>query len=231
MPHLSDRVLEGVAMLAILLYFFVTFCIYAPLKVKRSHRRSTLATYTPIDMGALPETVSYAFTAASRWLATDGFRSVGTASRIHPENRQKSFVSLWINFEKKDTAQIIGILTPSSTLGMRIVTLVTFRTEFTDGTSIVTSNSSSSGCFPQDPDVSSIRCPDVSDLSLLYRFHRARIDRHPGRRTATLDRFTSVEAPCSWNTTLHMRDSFEPVITASTKKNSSMSPRLKGAAS
>lgn len=64
---------------------------------------------------------------------------------------------------------------------------MTFLTQFSDGTAIVTSNTSSAGVFPRDPKVSSVRCPGIRDFGLLYRFHRARVERARGGRAATLD--------------------------------------------
>jgi hypothetical protein len=169
-------------------YLFIALYIYAPLKTRRNQTKGVDVQYEPIELPNIAEDVSHEFFQASRWLASCGFQSRGTVSHHVANTGQDSFMSLWASPGLNDSAQIIGVRTPSADGGVKVVTLVTFRTEFTDGTAIVTSNSPSASVFPPDESISSVRCPGVHDVALLLRFHRARIERDRGGRVATLAR-------------------------------------------
>jgi len=176
-----------IILLAIVAYLIGALYIYAPFKVRRRQTKDVKVTYTPVELPEVPPEVVQAFCNASRGLVACGFHALGHVTRHTGNAAQNSFVSIWLNPSSFDEAQIIGIRTPSQLKTIRVVTLVTFRTEFSDGTSIRTSNTSSPGVYPRDPEVSTVRCPGVWDLALLYRFHRARVERDGAGRTATLD--------------------------------------------
>lgn len=169
-------------------FVFLALYVYAPLKTRRNQTKSIDVRYDPIELPNVAEDVSHQFFQASRWLASCGFQSRGTVSHHVANTGQDAFVSVWASSVLNDSAQIIGIRTPSPVGGMNVVTSVTLRTEFTDGTAIVTSNSSVASIFPPDPAISVVRCPRVHDVALLQRFHRARIERDRCGRMATLAR-------------------------------------------
>lgn len=193
MPDIRHFSLVWVLPAALVAYLFIALYGYAPFKVRRNQKKRLSVEFVPIALTNLPPNVLQAFEDATPVLDSCGFRILGTLSN-HPGNgSQQAFVSIWTNQSTGDSAQIIGISTLSAATGLKTVTLVTYRTEYSDGTSIVTTNSPSSSCFPADKRVNSIRCPGVWDVSLLYRFHRARVERHRAGRTATLER---VKDPC-----------------------------------
>jgi hypothetical protein len=184
------RYLTGIWVLpaALVAYLFFALYGYAPFKIRRSQKKGVSVEFVPIDLAALPPNVLQAFQDATPALDSCGFRVLGTLSKHPADNRQQAFVSIWTSQSTGDSAQIIGISTLSAASGLKTVTLVTFRAEYSDGTSIVTTNSPSSSCFPADDRVNSVRCPGIWDVSLLYRFHRARVERHRAGRTAILER-------------------------------------------
>lgn len=183
-----DGLFAGVIILLIIgAYLIGAMYIYAPFKIRRQQAKDVRVHYVPIELPDLAPEVAQAFVDASRGLVACGFQALGHLTHYTHKTAQESYVSIWVNPSGVDHAQIIGVCTPSELQGLRVVTLVTFRTEFSDGTSIVTTSSSSAGVFPRDPKVSPVRCPGIRDFALLYRFHRARVDRDRGRRTATLD--------------------------------------------
>jgi len=188
MPHLDVLPLQWLLPIALVGYVLIALYVYAPLKVRRNQTKGIDVDFSPTELSEIPLEVSQAFYAGSSGPASNGFETLGALRHDIANTRQNSFVSIWTSRQSNDSAQIIGICTPSPTQGLKAVTLVTFRTEFRDGTSIVTSNSTSASCFPADRRVSSIRCPGVWDVGLLYRFHRARVERDRDGRTATLDR-------------------------------------------
>lgn len=162
--------------------------VYAPLKTMLSQVKRVDELYTPIEITQLPQEVSQAFLEAAPQLASLGFVSIGAAEHHVPNNAQRAFVSIWIKKPEMDSAQIIGVTTYNLQVGMKVETPITFRTEFTDDTYIVTSTSKFRGVFPPDRLCSSVRCPGFSDFQLLYRLHRARVEQDRGSRTATLHR-------------------------------------------
>jgi hypothetical protein len=176
-------------------YLLIALYVYAPLKIRKRQTKDIDPVYEPIELPQLPADVANAFESAARTLAPCGFAARGHLRCRVFNTGQDSYVSIWVNPSTSDSAQIIGVRTPSPlTGGVKIVCLVTFRSEYEDGTSIVTTNSPSSGCFPRDRRVSGVRCPGVWDLALLYRFHRARVERERGSRSVTLER---VQDPIS----------------------------------
>ena len=174
-------------LLVIGVYYIGALYGYAPFKARQRQTKDASVEYRPIELPELPHEVAQAFIDASRGLVACGFHALGHLTHFTPKTAQNSYVSVWVNPSSLDQAQIIGVLTPSPLHGIRVVTLVTFRTEFTDGTSIVTSNTSSPGVFPRDKTANTIRCPGIRDFTLLYRFHRERVSRDRAARTATLD--------------------------------------------
>lgn len=178
----------GAYLLVMGAYWIGAMYVYAPFKIRRKQVKDVKVDYVPIELSELAPEVARAFVEASRRLVACGFRALGHLTHYTHKTAQESYVSIWVNPAGVDHAQIIGVCTPSELQGLRVATLVTFRTEFTDGTSIVTTSSSSAGVFPRDPKVSAVRCPGIRDFALLYRFHRARVERDRARRTATLDR-------------------------------------------
>jgi hypothetical protein len=171
-------------------YLLLAMYVYAPLKVKQKEVKPLDVCFDPVQIDDLPNDVVEAFYKGSQGLAACGFRSLGTVRRYSPEYDSDSFVSVWVNASAKDAAQVIGVRTPSPLGGHKVATLVTFGTEFTDETQILTSNTKSAGVFPKHPLASPIRCPGVLDYPLLYRFHRARVQRDARGRTPTLERVT-----------------------------------------
>jgi hypothetical protein len=179
----------GWILLAVFLgYGIVARYIVVPLKVRSREIKSVHVEYVPIELTELPPEVSQQFFRDAGWLASCGFTALGHVTRFVPNTKQNAFSSIWTNAANLESAQIIGVMTPSKMQGMIIVTLVGFRTEFTDGTFIATSNTPTPTCFPRDPRVNGVRCRDVFDIALLYRFHRARVDRDRGARIPTLER-------------------------------------------
>jgi hypothetical protein len=194
-----------IILLVIGAYLIGAMYIYAPFKIRRQQAKDVKVDYVPIELPELAPEVAQAFFDATRGLAACGFRAIGHLTHCTHKTAQESYVSIWVNPSGVEHAQVIGVCTPSELQGLRVVTLVTFRTEFTDGSSIVTTSSSSTGVFPRDPKISAIRCPGIRDFALLYRFHRARVERDRAGRTATLDRVKDARTRMEneWTETYH----------------------------
>jgi hypothetical protein len=175
-------------------YFFIVLYVYTPLKIKKKLITSRWVQFSKIEATSLPQDPTQKFYQDAEALAGCGFRAIGHVRREKTAMSQDGVASVWVN-NLADTAQIMAILTPRQTAGggvPKVVTVVTFRTEFTDASAIVTSNAPTAMCFPGDPNVKSLRCRNCEDMALLYRIHRARIDRQRNGRTATLELFNDA---------------------------------------
>ena len=192
--HINPTFVVPLLLLALPAYLLLALYVYAPFKTKVGQIKRVREPYVPIDIGQLPPEQAQAFAQAATQLASIGFVSIGALQHDIPKQSLASFVSIWVKKAKLDSAQVIGVTIRNPQLGLKVETLVTFRTEFTDGTAIVTSSTKYRSSFPPDRLCSSVRCPGFSDFQLLYRLHRARVEQDRGSRTATLHR---VQDPVS----------------------------------
>jgi hypothetical protein len=182
----------GVGAAVVILASGVLLYIVAPIRVRSQQIKPLKAKYESLDAEQLPQEFSATFRDASDVLQRCGFLSAGVATRLDSQIGQASFVELFINAGHNDSAQVIAVRTPRPSAPARLTALLTFRTEFTDGTVIVTTNSATGSCFPPDPQIDSVRWRGCADLERLYQFHRARVKRDSGTRRATLKDVTST---------------------------------------
>lgn len=131
---------------------------------------------------------------ASALLEACRFAGIGFLTQNQTNTKVTAYISAWINTQSNDSAQIVAVRAPSPGRGTRLVTLVTYWTEFTDGTGIITSNLSGPSCFPADPKMQVVVCPGIEDLSLMYQFHRARAGHETDGRVATLEQVQGVRS-------------------------------------
>jgi hypothetical protein len=192
--HIGPLVEVLLLILALPVYLLFALYAYAPFKTKVSQVKRVQELYEPIEISHLPPEVSQAFFEAAPRLASMGFVSIGAVEHQVLKNNQRAFVSIWVKKPEMDFAQVIGVTTYNPQVGLRVETPVTFRTEFTDDTYMVTSTSKFRSVFPVDRRCSAVRCPGFSDFQLLYRLHRARVEQDRGSRAATLHR---VQDPVS----------------------------------
>ena len=81
--------------------------------------------------------------------------------------------------------------TASFTIGQhehgRLTTpVITFETQFHDGTAISTSNFADAGVFPANPNENRLAIPGLNDVNLLWEIHRRRRGRAPARKRPVL---------------------------------------------
>jgi hypothetical protein len=177
--------------LAILLFLFVIAYIFVPIKFRRSQIKGLKQEYTPIEVPELPLEVSHAFQIATPILASLGFQAVGHVALHVARMRQDAYLSFWINRATGDVARIIGIKTPALPVP-KITQVVIFWAEFSDRTRIGVTNSSYPSSFPADPKTRAIRCPDIWDITLLYRLHQAQLRHYAPDRKPTVEGFTDI---------------------------------------
>jgi hypothetical protein len=76
-----------------------------------------------------------------------------------------------------DLANFVAMVNQRSTEMSPLVTVVTFRSAFDDGTLLQTSNFTLAGFSPDRPNHENVVIPEVRDAVELYRLHRARVAR------------------------------------------------------
>jgi hypothetical protein len=76
-----------------------------------------------------------------------------------------------------DLANVVAMLNPRATTMSPLVTAVTFRSAFADGTLLQTTNTTHAGYWPDQPTHVTVVIPEVRDAVELYRLHRSRVMR------------------------------------------------------
>jgi hypothetical protein len=178
---------------------FVVLLLYviAPLILKSKNWMTAHPQFLPLDLGELQAEVAAAFYDAAQQLAALGFTAIGHVKRFDPQIRTESHVSVWAHPKDKNICQVIAVRS-----ALRVATLVTFRQEYEDGSAIVTSNTTSPGVFPKDPQQDSLTCSGVHDLELLYRLHCGRT----ASATAELRRRRTPTVPAVGQAERYMAD-------------------------
>jgi hypothetical protein len=165
--------------------FFFQY-ILAPLIVRFKEWRTADPRYANLDLTACPREVSALIEQCASVLTEQRFSVVNHLWR--PDNAgprgSQSYVSMWANSATGDSTHII-IVHAKTPVGFSIKnTLVTYRREFTDGTTIATANSLTPGIWPDDPLKDTVVCRGLNDLNRLYDFHIRRCARDQNGRVA-----------------------------------------------
>jgi hypothetical protein len=171
---------------------FVLRYIVIPLRA-RGEREPRHPEHVSIDMSELPEPNRRYHQRAARQAVALGFTAAAhLRSPERPKHRLTAFTSAWLNPAEGTSLQVISVHKPLSRTGRASVQM-TFCTEFTDETAIITSSSGAS-VFVRDPLCDSVRWPTMNDAFVLYRLHAQRVARvKPGRQT-TLPAPVDVQA-------------------------------------
>jgi hypothetical protein len=189
------------------LFYLVVYYVYGPLKNRRKHTVSVRRDSRPVEIPDLPRGISMAFYTVSPVLAEHGFEALGHISSHLANTKQDVYLSVWLNRTTGDAALIFGVRSPT-VFGPVGHTSVGFRTEFPDGSSIETSNVRTMSVFPKDPTTNSLLVPDIWDIALLHRLHRAHVEDNRAGKTPTLEHFQN---PAEWLQRQHA-DTYEPMV-------------------
>lgn len=84
-----------------------------------------------------------------------------------------------------DLGNVVAMLQKNATTMSPVVSAVTFRSAFADGTVLQTSNTTHAGYWPDQPTHSNVVLPGVRDAVELYRLHRARVAQKAASVTQT----------------------------------------------
>jgi len=110
------------------------------------------------------------------------------------ESSLTSVESLMENSATGDLVNVVAILSTRATTMSPLVTAITYRSAFADGTLLQTSNTRNTGYWPDQPHHENVVMPDVRDALELFRLHRTRVARKAATVAQTmLTRGTSAE--------------------------------------
>jgi hypothetical protein len=169
---------QGQAVLPVLLAFAVGYpMIGGPLLVKSRQSIKADPNFEPIDRDSdlmpqlVAETISRTLPAFERM----GFDCRGSF-RMASVTNANGYVTLFEDPKARRTAKLLTVFAASGFV-RQVATSLTFRSEFTDGTWLITGNSAVASLFPQ-----STRCregsfsfPWIQDPNGLYQIHEASV--------------------------------------------------------
>jgi hypothetical protein len=151
--------------------------VIPPLVLKGRHWHSDDPHYEPIDPGSeqVPLRVAESVAEAVPELKALGFRLLGHFRSDRSVPNTASYVSLFENREKTCTSQVFTVF--AATGPVRLVsTVLNFKTEFTDGTSLITANSQLPNVFPTvRRREGSMSFPWITEPRDLYEIHEASV--------------------------------------------------------
>jgi hypothetical protein len=168
------RVLHAERSLFLLLVTFLGFAVFViPIFVKGTHRHSNDPRFEPIDPDCeqVPLRVAESIAETVPKLEALGFRSLGHFRNERSVPNVGAYVSLFENPGARRTAH------PFTVFGVRHVsTVLSFKTEFTDGTTLITANSRMPKVFPSGLyREGSMSFPWITDPGQLYQVHEASV--------------------------------------------------------
>jgi hypothetical protein len=117
-----------------------------------------------------------ALACAARQLDVAGYRFVKQLRQIGAFPTTEAVFSLWLHPVERVMAEAIAIRVRRTDLPDFRNDVCTFEAEFSDGSTVVTTNAPD-GVFRPDPARDSLRWPGMEDLSVLHRLHVARVAR------------------------------------------------------
>ncbi len=167
------------AVLPILLAFVVGFpVIGAPLLVKSKQWIKADPEFEPIDPDSdlMPQLVAESIARTVPELEGLGFDCRGSFRKAGLSPNANAYVTLFEDPESRRTAQLFTVFAASG-LARQVVTVLAFRTEFTDGTCLMTGNSGVASLFPRSARIreGSFSCPWVRNPNRLYQIHEASV--------------------------------------------------------
>lgn len=154
--------------------------VAGPIRIKSTNWVSDDPRYVPIDPDSeqVPRRVAESIAETVPELADLGFACRG---HFHSEGKTShgaSYVSLFENPEARRTAQLFTVFVAVGLI-RHVSTVLSFRSEFGDGTSLATGNSRVGETFPPvRVRKGTISFPWITDPEDLYEIHRASVARY-----------------------------------------------------
>lgn len=170
---------QGQAVLPILLTFAVGYpMIGGPLLLKSRQWIKADPDFEPIDPGSdlMPQLVADSIARTVPELEGLGFECRGSFRLMASIPNGNTYVTLFGDPEAQRTAQLFTVFAASG-FARNVVTVLAFRSEFSDGTWLITGNSGIASLFPESGHSREGTCsfPWIQDPNRLYRIHEASV--------------------------------------------------------
>ncbi|MHB1558230.1 MAG: hypothetical protein ACYC61_12280 [Isosphaeraceae bacterium] len=170
---------QGQSILPLLLGFAVGYpAIAGPLVVKSKQWITADPGFDPIDPNSdlMPQLVSDSIARTVPDLEGLGFEWRGTFSHLGAVANANAYVTLFEDPKARRTAQLFTVF-GASALSRQVVTVLVFRSEFTDGTWLATGNSGVPSLFPRSDRIrkGTGSFPWIQDPYRLYQVHEASV--------------------------------------------------------
>src|ERR1700722_14348861 len=153
--------------------------VFAPLRLRRTQWLATDAEIQPIDPAQRqPERVEAYLKRVAEALRSDGFELLGDYALANFTQRVAGINRIFVNRAKRTAASvIINFLKNKAGVWEINQTVISFRTDFADGSQLVTSNFKLFNAVPSKPQVRSHRFVRVRNPQILAEIHDAIVDR------------------------------------------------------
>jgi hypothetical protein len=162
--------------------------VLRPLRFRRKFNvRATPDIRPLVPSVRLPTQVGEFFGVTGAPLKSCGFELLGDYALIGFTARTAGTTRLYVNRAKRDMVSVFVIYLRDPVQKWRIkLSVMTFRTDFTDGTALFTSNAATLSFWPKRSYWESHRFIGIEDPAALYRVHEAIIDRFHGSKNKDL---------------------------------------------
>ena len=153
------------------------YLVWAPLQIKWKSWLSADPHYEPIDTDSdqVPLRVAESIAETAGRVEALGFRPLGLFRSDRTTANAASYLFLFEDPKARCVSQLFTVFAASGLL-RQVVTVLTFKTEFTDGTSMITANSRTAKLFPPVRlREGSMSFPWIDDPRPLYAIHRASV--------------------------------------------------------
>jgi len=157
-----------------------------PVLARFSHTQPADPELLPVERDELPAEVSEFFQRAAQGLVAEGFTP--SVRLAHAQRHVVAFAELHLNRAAGDAAVAIAAYERATNAARLKTSYVEFATECADGSALDTNNSSVHIVLPQRPGKKLLQLPNVQDVSLLYRIHRAALEEFTAAKKGKLPR-------------------------------------------
>jgi hypothetical protein len=175
--------LFGLLVFALLCAALWVPCVRVPLRFRRNFTIAVNSEIRPLDGSvSLPPPVEELFTRAELRIKSCGFELLGDRAHTGLTDRVADSARMFVNREKRGIASIaVSYLKNRAGVWQIKQTYTVFRTDFTNGTTLATTNSPTLQFRPPRPSWQSHRFTKIQDPAVLHQLHEAIIERfHAG---------------------------------------------------
>ena len=158
--------------------------VLGPILIRRSQWMGTEETSEPADLDgdAVPDDVARTFRFVDGELSGLGFERVSSSIDRGRVPKATAYLAVYRHREAKEVARFLAVVAESARV-RKFNPVLSFSTEFADGTEVYTANGRGPRIGPRlGPPVHGFDFPEVGEVDRLLRLHRAAVARFEGGR-------------------------------------------------